>query len=234
MAAPQLPKPPGPPPPPGQASPVPGLAPQRQKYFDTRRADVERSAVANQQQADDALSRRFAALGQQGSGAAIDAGIKAREAVMAQTDAARNELLGQEMQSQMQEAQMGQQESQFGRTLGEQGRMFDTEQGNKLRQLDMADQQMQLEKEAQWFNERMAEMQSGHQVDLDISRGQFQSPEAYEALLRRLVELGNAREAVRLGQKYIPPEQRAAAALAAQQAQQAQLVQTQVEPRWND
>lgn len=193
----QPPKPPGVPGAPPVAQP-PNVAQMRQKFFDARRGDLNRQATGQHQEAQDAVARRMTAIGQAGSGAAIDAGIKARTAVEQQAGEQINQLAGQEagmaQQEAMQGAQMAQQESQFGRTMAEQGRMFDVEQGNKLQQLDMAQRQMNLDKEAQWFNQQMAELQSGNRIELDISRGQFKSPDAYNAYLRRLQEMDLTRQ----------------------------------------
>ena len=43
---------------------------------------------------------------------------------------------------------------------------FNTEQGNKLKQLDLAERSFQLEKDAQEFNKRLAEIQSAQNTDV--------------------------------------------------------------------
>lgn len=168
------------------------------------------------QLANDTANQRVNAIGQVNA-AEAQANLAAAEAQAGREFQSNEARLGREFQAG--ESRLGrefaggesalsrqQQESQFGRTLSEQGRMFDVEQGNKLKQLDMANQNLQLEREAQWFNQRMAELQSGNQIDLDISRGQFTSPEAYDRFLRRLQQLDRVRQHRAVNPQTIAPD----------------------------
>lgn len=147
----------------------------RQKFFSGQRDDIERQQNMAGQQASDAIQRRMASIGQAGSGAAMGLELKSQRDIAEQGNAQRNALGGQELQAniQSQEAQLGRdlQESQFGRNLEQQAGqfgkqmeasrgMFDVEQGNKLKQLDLAERQFGLDKDVTAFNQRMAEIEA--------------------------------------------------------------------------
>jgi hypothetical protein len=143
-------KPPLPPKPLAPAGP--DIRQMRQKFFAGRRDEAQRQTLGQQQQADDLITRRMAAIGQSGSGAAMGAQLKARGEIQAQGANALNELAGQEMQGDMQEA-LADKDMSF-----KQG-MFDVEQGNKLQELDLAKKQFLLDKDTTEFNRRMAELE---------------------------------------------------------------------------
>ncbi len=150
------------------------LIKQRQAFMQSRRDNINQQRTAGNQEAGEAIQRRFTALGQGGSGAAIAAGIKARESVDQTANQAMNDLAGQDLQAQFQEAQLkdseagrlfGANEAQLGRDFasGQAAQdmalkrdFFGTEQGNKLKELDLAERHYLLEKDAQEFNKQMA------------------------------------------------------------------------------
>ncbi len=166
----------------------------RNQFFQNKKADIDRNATARSQQESDVINRRMTSIGQAGSGAAIAAGVKAREGVEAQAQQARNDLSGQELQATVQEDQFGRQlaeaqkgrdfqagESKVGREfaagqnllgqqftekmsdkdIGVKREFFNTEQGNKLRQMDLEDKRFEHDKETTEFNKRMAELEAG-------------------------------------------------------------------------
>lgn len=136
----------------------------KQKFFQGRRDDIERNANAQGQQVGDALTRRFAAIGQSGSGAAMAAQLKGQEQVQGQANQARNELAGAEVQSMEPDIQRQFQEKL---TMGDQAfkkGMFDVEQGNKLKELDLAERNFALDKDTTEFNKRMAEIEANREA----------------------------------------------------------------------
>lgn len=149
--------------------PAPDVNAMRQKFFQARRDDVDRNTRGQQQETDDALQRRFTALGQGGSGAAIGAQLKAREGLQAQRNAAMGDVDAQEAGAQMQsaEAQLGRDfQRSFGlemadKDMGFKRQLFDIEQGNKLKEIDLAERQFALDRDTTEFNKRMAEIEAG-------------------------------------------------------------------------
>lgn len=133
---------------------------QRNKFFKGQRDEVSRGANAFQQQADDTVKRRFAAIGQSGSGANIAAQLKAQEMGAAQRDAAMNQIGGLELQAG--EADIGRQfaAQQADKDMGFKRSLFDIEQGNKLKELNLAERQFALDSDTTGFNRRMAEIES--------------------------------------------------------------------------
>lgn len=159
------------------------LQSKRQDFFKQRRADVTQDSQNQLQQGSDALNRRFTSLGLAGSGAAIGADLKNRADVANSQAKALNDVQGQELQANEGDIsrQFSADESQKGRDFSgleaQKGRdfqgvlankdfdfkkqAFDVEQGNKLKQMDLAERNFGLEKEAQDFNTRLAEIESG-------------------------------------------------------------------------
>lgn len=139
---------------------MPSVEELRQSMYQKKRGDLQQQARASQQQADDAITRRFASLGQAGSGAALGAQMKAREGIQANANSAMNDLATQEVESQLQRqfaTEQADKDMVFKRGL------FDIEQGNKLKELDLAQKQYELERDAQEFNKRMAEIEAGRE-----------------------------------------------------------------------
>lgn len=178
------------------------IAAMRQQFFQQRRGtmqgDIERERAKlgaelgqgirqQQQEAGDALTRRFAALGQGSSGAALAAQQKLNEqGLMAQNklqqqlqdvgrgqidqlDAAEREAA---LQQGMSELQLGRQEAMGSRDealklalagADEQFKreVFGEERMNKLKEFELALQQLEIDKDVTEFNKRMAEITAG-------------------------------------------------------------------------
>jgi hypothetical protein len=140
-------------------------AEMRAKFFQAQRDNIERNVRGQQQDAGDALSRRFAAIGQSGSGAAINAQIKSQQAIDANANEARSNLSGQELQANMADAEAQKardfQAQQADKDAALKREMFDTENKNKLSELDLARQQFLLDKDTTAFNRALAEAEAG-------------------------------------------------------------------------
>ena len=136
----------------------------RRKFFDSRRADIDRNVRGQVQESDDVIGRRMAALGQTGSGAGIAAGQKAREAIEAQGSQARNELAGQEIQAMEPEAARQFASTQAEKDMGFKRQLFDIENKNKMRELDELDRRFKLDQDTTDFNKRMAEIEANRQA----------------------------------------------------------------------
>lgn len=133
----------------------------RQKFFQGRRDDIERQGRGQVQEAQDALTRRFTTLGQAGSGAAIAASQKAREGIQANVNSAQNELAGHELQGFEQDATRDFARQQAKDDMSFKKGLFDVEQGNKLKEIDLAERQFALDKDTTAFNRRLAEAEMG-------------------------------------------------------------------------
>lgn len=156
---------------------------ERNKFFQQKKQEALGQVGAQNQEQQDALQRRFTAMGAANTGAAIAAGQKQSEAAAAQKRQVEGDIRGQELQLkegdigrqfQSEEALKGREfagrESQLGREfskgMSEQDmafkkQIYDTEQQNKLKQMDLAERQFALDKDAQAFNQRMAEIAAG-------------------------------------------------------------------------
>lgn len=141
------------------------LATMRKNFFNQRRQETLQNVNQQGQQAQDAIQRRFASLGAQGSGAQFGVAQDARNATAEQGRQATRDIDQGEIQANMaaQEAQAGRdfQSSEAQKARDLQNQMFGTEQQNKLKQLDLAERNFQLEKDAQEFNKQMAEIEAG-------------------------------------------------------------------------
>lgn len=115
----EIPAAPGAPPP-----PAPNLQAKRQQFLQGRRGDVQRQANAGLQQNQDAINRRFAAMGATGSGASIAANLKAQDQSSQQAQQGMAGVDAQELQMMEGDATRGQQESQFSRQLTNQQDQF--------------------------------------------------------------------------------------------------------------
>ncbi len=140
----------------------------RKNFYNQRRADVERQAKGSQQEGEDALKRRFTSLGSAGSGAELALQAKAREQADLQRSSALNEVSGQEASIMAQENEAesarrhasGEAEKQRKLAEGDLGfkrEIFQSEQANKLRELDLAQKQFEMDKDTTEFNKRLAE-----------------------------------------------------------------------------
>ena len=158
-----------------------GIADMRKSFFEQRRgalgadigaqkAQALQGVRAQQQEAGDALQRRFAALGQGGSGAAISAmgklneqGLDAQRAIEESVGRGQMENLNAaETEAQMQQAQNeltgGRQYDLAGLDENLKREIFGEEKADKLKAYDMALKQFELDKDTTAFNKRMAEI----------------------------------------------------------------------------
>ena len=162
----------------------------RAKFFQKQKDLIGSQQLGQQQAGEDAIKRRFAALGGMGGGAAIGATLQARRQAEEAGAQARGQLAGQELgsiegdiqrqfgageaerqrmfgageaekQRQFAGAESAAQRGLSQQAFQEQKRMFDIEQANKLRQLDLAQQQFELDKDVTAFNKRLAEIEAG-------------------------------------------------------------------------
>jgi hypothetical protein len=139
------------------APPVQDVASMRKQFFQGRREEAQRGVNAQGQEQNDAIQRRFTAMGAANTGANIAAMQKANEG---QADAMR--LANRDVDQGELQSLMASQEAKEGRDYARS--MFDVDQGNKLKQLDLAERNFGLEKEAQEFNMRMAEIEAGREA----------------------------------------------------------------------
>lgn len=140
----------------------------RKNFYTQRRADVERQARGSQQEGEDALKRRFTSLGSAGSGAELTLQAKAREQGDLARSQAINEVSGQEASIMAQEneadtqrkfasSESDKQRKLAGDDMGFKREIFQAEQGNKLREFDLAQKQFEMDKDTTEFNKRLAE-----------------------------------------------------------------------------
>ena len=146
--------------PPTNYQPDENLKKMRTQFFDARRGEAVQGANAQTQQGDDAIQRRFASMGAQGSGAQIAAMQKNRDGGMeaqrkAQADVGALELQAGEADH-GRDFQLGMAREMSDKDLAFKQRLSDTEQGNKLQEMDLAKQQFELDKETTAFNKQMA------------------------------------------------------------------------------
>lgn len=136
----------------------------RQKFFQGRRADIDQAQRENEQSVQDQLRRKFASIGQSGSGAEIGATIKAQGDLAKQRESALRNLSGEELQSQIQEAESQRQRDFQGGLAGRQEalqREQMAKQGEQFgKQFGLAEQQFALDKETTAFNRAMAEREA--------------------------------------------------------------------------
>jgi hypothetical protein len=145
--------------------------------FEAARTRATQRATADLQQNQDALKRRFAALGGLNSGAAIkqqqllqERSQQQREEAIQGIDAAEadRDLQQREAQTQREftgaeaEKQRGFQREQAGIDRGFQDRMFNFDKESKLKQMDLAFKQFKLQKDESEFNKRLERYKAGH------------------------------------------------------------------------
>lgn len=160
-----------PPPAPGAPpAPAPNPLAKRQEFLAGRRGEVKQAANAGLQQNNDAISRRFAAIGASGSGAQIAAGLKAQDQAASQERAGLNDLAGQE--AQMLDADAGRelQASQFDRNLAQQGGQFDRnldfQKDQFGKQFGLTAEQFVQDQQDNQFNALQSARQMGYDADL--------------------------------------------------------------------
>ena len=154
------PTPAGPTPAPAQPQPpaaAPSVQPDvsslRKQFFQSKRDEIDRNFRGAQQEQEDQIARRMAAIGQSGSGAAMGLSLKGREMIENQEQAAKGALAGQEAGEEMNYLtanEMADKDRSFKQKL------FDLENANKLKELDLAERQFLLDKDTTEFNKEMA------------------------------------------------------------------------------
>lgn len=142
-------------------TPDPNLVKMRTQFLGQRKQEAAQGVNQQVQQGSDAIQRRFASLGAGGSGAQIAALQKNTEAGMDAQRKAQGDIAGQEMQLADVDAGRSFQSGLADQDLAFKQKLADVEQGNKVKQLDLAERNFGLEKDAQEFNQRMAEIESG-------------------------------------------------------------------------
>lgn len=123
------------------------LQQKRQQFIQGQKDTIDRSFRGAQQEQEDAINRRMTSLGQANSGAAMNLQMKGRDQLIGQKSQALQDVAGQEMQLDMAD-----------RDLALKKDFFDTEQRNKISELDLAERQFQMDKDTTEFNKRMAEL----------------------------------------------------------------------------
>lgn len=158
----------------------PNLKKMREQYFQSRRAEARGAVGASMQGGEDAITRRFASMGSSGSGAQIAALQKNREAAQAAERQGLADVNAQELQqeSAINEAEAARsfQGHLAGQDLGFRRDVFGAEQGNKLKELDLAQKQFDIDKATTEFNKRLALREAGlpsDDVSLDALRQQI-------------------------------------------------------------
>ncbi len=160
--------------------PLQDIQAMRRGMYQTRRDDANRSVNAAAQENQDMIQRRMSALGQSGGGAAMGLSMKAKEQGEDMRRRAMSDIGAQESADTLQsmEAQLGRDfasgESKLGRDfqrsfglemadkdMAFKKGMFDTEQGNKLKEMDLMERQFAMDKDTTEFNKRMAEIEAG-------------------------------------------------------------------------
>lgn len=114
------------------------------------------------------IKRRFAALGQAGSGAQIGTTLKAQNENANLHQKAVGDLAGQQLQADMQSQELKEardfQSGMADKDMALKREFFDREQGNVAKQMDLAERQFAFDKETTEFNKRMAELESNRKA----------------------------------------------------------------------
>lgn len=150
---------------------APALYPDLQKRFDQQRTQVGQRVSAARQQNQDALKRRFAAIGGLNSGAAIkqqqladDTANQQREQGMAAVNdleaQAREVQVNRDFQSGEAQKQRDFQSKQSDIDRQFQDKVFQFDKESKLKQLDLQSQDLALRRDENEFNKRMAQLQA--------------------------------------------------------------------------
>lgn len=147
------------------------------KELGAQRAEAAQGIRQQQQEAQDALQRRFAALGQSGGGAEISAltklnqqGSDAQRAMQSQIGRGELERIGAaEQEAAIQQASGelagGRQAEMAARDEALKREIFGEERANKLKEYDMAQQQFALDKDTTEFNRQLAEIEANFGQD---------------------------------------------------------------------
>lgn len=147
------------------------------KELGAQRAEAAQGLRQQQQEASDALQRRFAALGQAGSGAQIAAmsklnqqGLDAQRAMENQIGRGALDRLGAaeqeaEYQQAAQELAGGRQLQLAGMDEALKREIFGEERANKLKEYDLALKQFALDKDTTEFNKTLAQIEAKYGQD---------------------------------------------------------------------
>lgn len=145
----------------------PEILAMRQKFFDQQKGQAKQQGIAQKQQGEEAIARRFASLGASGSGAQVAAMQKNVEAAADTERKGLEDVAGQELQvkegdvarefqSDMAERGMEFQGSMADRETAFRQQLANVDQANKLKGMDMAERQFEIDKMTTEFNKQMA------------------------------------------------------------------------------
>lgn len=130
--------------------------------YDYLRNKATQEAGNSQAQAQDAITRRAAAMGNLNSGSYIKAQEELGRQAQDQAQNARGQIDVAEVQGALPYRQMEQQQSQFEKQLGQQESQFSREMPLKQRQLDLEERQQNLDAHANDLNYQLGQYQSQH------------------------------------------------------------------------
>lgn len=157
----------------------PALQQQRTQFLNSKTAEANQAANNAIQTGDDALQRRFTSMGAANSGAAIAAQQKNQDAGEQLRRQGIQDVNNQQLQFGQQDADKAFQsnEAEIGRQFQgglaandmafKQG-LANTDQSNKLKELDLAQQQFSLDKDTTAFNEKIAQIEQNRVPDKGI------------------------------------------------------------------
>lgn len=182
--------------PPAPAAPADPMA-KRQQFLQNKRDEVQRQANQGLQQNNDAIARRFAALGASGSGAQIAAGLKAQDQAAAQQRQGMADVDAQELQMQEGDINRAFQSGEAQKQRDFQGGQFDKTFGLQQGAQRMAEQQAINDQLDNQFNTLQNLYDRGVGVDLGAfltnRYGAYgRGNESTDALSRRLAQLRGA------------------------------------------
>jgi len=187
MAAPALPKPPPAP----TYQPDEATKKMRTQFFDQKRAEGAQAVNSQAQQGDDAIQRRFAAMGAQGSGAQIAAMQKNRDAAMDAGRKSLTDVAGQELQAN--EADVGR---SFQSAEAGVGRQFQSSEADLARKFQSTESEAQrafqgsLAEKDMALKQKLADTdQTNKLAELDLARQQFALDKDTTAFNQRMAEI---------------------------------------------
>lgn len=164
------------------------LAGMRKQFFDNQRKNITQDATKRSQENEDVIQRRFAALGQAGSGAQIGTTLKAQNDNAQLAQKAYGDLDAQATQAEMQaqetkegrdfQAGLAEKQNAFQREMAGSDaalkrEFFTKEQENAAKQMDLAERQFALDADTTGFNKRMAELEAGKEDKGLLGQGGF-------------------------------------------------------------
>ncbi len=147
----------------------------RDDFLQTRKNEAGQRASTSLQQGEDALQRRFTAMGSANSGAHVAALQKNRDAASEVARQGAADVNSQALQFAESDSGRGFQSDEAKIQRDFQGGLADKdfafkerlsgiEQGNKLKEIDLAERQFALDKDTTEFNKRMAEIEAGREA----------------------------------------------------------------------